>query len=47
MLQDIEETQNRIIQTKWIFTDNVTMDQTIIQTFYQMNYNIKPDIIQV
>ena len=47
MLSDIEETINRKLTTKWIFTDNVAMDKNIIQNYYQSNNNTIPEVIQV
>ena len=47
MLNDIEETINRKITTKCIFTDNVAMGKNIIQNHYQSNFNTKPEVIQV
>ena len=45
MLQNIENTKNRIIKTKWIFTDNVAVNKNIIEEFYQENYNYKSEVI--
>ena len=47
MLGDIENTKNRIVKTKWVFTDNVAADKNIIEEFYEDNYDYKPEIIQV
>ena len=47
MLSDIEDTDNRKVITKWIFTDNVAMDKNLIEEFYIDRNKSVPLIIQV